>query len=297
MAKSGFVAIVGRPNAGKSTLLNQILKQKVAIISNKPQTTRNAIRGIFTDADAQIVFIDTPGIHKPHHQLGKRMNKEAYAHASGVDLIYLIIDANEELGGGDEYVLNKLNDFKAPVFLLINKIDLVSKETLIKLILKYQNKYDFKEIIPISALSNDNVDKLLELTKANIEEGEQFYPLDMVADYPEQFIISEVVREKVLILTEQEIPHSVAVVIERIVKKRDVLSINAMILVERNSQKAIIIGKAGNMIKKIGQMAREDLEIILGNRIYLELFVRVEKDWRNKERRLKELGYIDVEID
>lgn len=297
MSKSGFVAILGRPNAGKSTLLNQILKQKVAIISDKPQTTRNAIRGIYTSADSQIVFIDTPGIHKPQHQLGKRMNKAAYAHANGVDLIYLIVDASEDIGGGDEFVLTKVKEFETPVFLLLNKIDSISKEELIKKIMAYKDKYDFKEIIPISALENDNVDKLLELTNDNLSEGLQYYPVDMVCDYPEQFIISEVIREKVLVLTEQEIPHSVAVVIERIRKNRDVLSINAMILVERSSQKGIIIGKSGSMIKKIGQLAREDLEALLGNRIYLELFVRVEKDWRNRERKLRELGYIDIEVE
>lgn len=295
MNKSGFVAIVGRPNAGKSTLLNQILKQKIAIISDKPQTTRNAIRGIYTTEDTQIVFIDTPGIHKPQHQLGRRMNKEVYANASGVDLLYLIVDASEEFGGGDRFVLEKIREFNAPVFLLLNKIDAISKEDLIKKIMAFKDKYDFKEIIPISALENDNVDKLLELTKDNLSEGIQYYPIDMVCDYPEQFIISEVIREKVLILTEQEIPHSVAVVIEKIKKNRDVLSINAMILVERSSQKGIIIGKAGSMIKKIGQLAREDLETLLGNRIFLELFVRVEKDWRNRERKLRELGYIEIE--
>lgn len=295
MNKSGFVAIVGRPNAGKSTLLNQILKQKIAIISDKPQTTRNAIRGIYTTEDTQIVFIDTPGIHKPQHQLGRRMNKEVYANASGVDLLYLIVDASEEFGGGDRFVLEKIREFNVPVFLLLNKIDAISKEDLIKKIMAFKDKYDFKEIIPISALENDNVDKLLELTKDNLSEGIQYYPIDMVCDYPEQFIISEVIREKVLILTEQEIPHSVAVVIEKIKKNRDVLSINAMILVERSSQKGIIIGKAGSMIKKIGQLAREDLETLLGNRIFLELFVRVEKDWRNRERKLRELGYIEIE--
>lgn len=297
MIKSGFVAIIGRPNAGKSTLLNNLLQQKVAIISDKPQTTRNVIVGVYNQPDCQIVFIDTPGIHKPHHQLGKQMNKAAYSQASGVDLIYYIVDASVAFGSGDEFVLNKLKEFGLPVFLLINKIDLFSKETLYNLIVSMKNRFDFQEIVPISALTSENLSRLINVTKQNLKIGPAYYPVDKNCDYPEQFVMSEIIREKVLILTKEEIPHCVAVVIENIRKKRETLYIQAMILVERNSQKGIIIGDKGQMISRIGKMAREELEGIFGNRIYLELFVRVEKDWRNRENKLQQLGYITVKID
>lgn len=293
--KSGFVALIGRPNAGKSTLLNALLNQKVAIISPKPQTTRNAIRGIRTDEDSQIVFVDTPGIHKPHHALGANMNKEALAHAGGVDVIYYLVDASVPFGSGDEYVLNTLKQNRLPVFLLLNKIDLLSKDQLMELLIAWSKRYDFKEIFPVSAKMEDNLDALLNVTKNYLEDGIMYYPSDQVCDYPEQFIMAEIVREKVLLNTEEEVPHSVAVVIERIRRKRDSLIINAMILVERDSQKGIIIGKQGQMIRKIGMEARKELEDILGSRIFLELFVRVEKDWRNKESKLRQLGYIQME--
>ncbi len=293
--KSGFVALIGRPNAGKSTLLNALLNQKIAIISPKPQTTRNAIRGIRTDEDSQIVFVDTPGIHKPHHALGANMNKEALAHAGGVDVIYYLVDASVPFGSGDEYVLNTLKQNRLPVFLLLNKIDLLSKDQLMELLIAWSKRYDFKEIFPVSAKMEDNLDALLNVTKNYLEDGIMYYPSDQVCDYPEQFIMAEIVREKVLLNTEEEVPHSVAVVIERIRRKRDSLIINAMILVERDSQKGIIIGKQGQMIRKIGMEARKELEDILGSRIFLELFVRVEKDWRNKESKLRQLGYIQME--
>jgi GTP-binding protein Era len=293
--KSGFVALIGRPNAGKSTLLNALLNQKIAIISPKPQTTRNAIRGIRTDEDSQIVFVDTPGIHKPHHALGANMNKEALAHAGGVDVIYYLVDASVPFGSGDEYVLNTLKQNRLPVFLLLNKIDLLSKDQLMELLIAWSKRYDFKEIFPVSAKMEDNLDALLSVTKNYLEDGIMYYPSDQVCDYPEQFIMAEIVREKVLLNTEEEVPHSVAVVIERIRRKRDSLIINAMILVERDSQKGIIIGKQGQMIRKIGMEARKELEDILGSRIFLELFVRVEKDWRNKESKLRQLGYIQME--
>ena len=293
--KSGFVALIGRPNAGKSTLLNALLNQKIAIISPKPQTTRNAIRGIRTDEDSQIVFVDTPGIHKPHHALGANMNKEALANAGGVDVIYYLVDASVPFGSGDEYVLNTLKQNRLPVFLLLNKIDLLSKDELMELLVAWSKRYDFKEIFPVSAKEEDNLDALLKVTKLYLEDGIQYYPSDQVCDYPEQFIMAEIVREKVLLNTEEEVPHSVAVVIERIRRKRDSLIINAMILVERDSQKGIIIGKQGQMIRKIGMEARKELEEILGSRIFLELFVRVEKDWRNKESKLRQLGYIQTE--
>lgn len=295
--RSGFVALIGRPNAGKSTLLNALVNQKVAIISPKPQTTRNSIRAIRTDEDSQIIFVDTPGIHKPQHELGTQMNKEAYSAAAGVDLIYLIVDGSVPFGGGDEFVLSTVKQMKLPVYLILNKIDLLEKEQLITLLLQWQSRMDFKEIIPISAKTLDNIGQLIEVTKNDLQDGVQYYPADQVCDYPEQFIMAEIIREKALLLTEEEIPHSVAVVIERIRRKRDHLIINAMILVERDSQKGIIIGKQGRMIKQIGVLAREELEGILGDKIFLELFVRVEHDWRNKRAKLQQLGYIQTEIE
>ncbi len=295
--KSGFVALLGRPNAGKSTLINALLSQKIAIISDKPQTTRNQIRGIRTDDDSQIVFIDTPGIHKPHHELGSLMNKEAMSVAGGVDLLYLIVDVSEPFGKGDEFVLDIVKRYKLPTFLLLNKIDLIKKEDLLKLISDYSSRYEFSEIIPISAFNYTNVDRLIDVTKDYLEEGIKYYPDDQVTDYPEQFIIAELIREKILILTKEEIPHSVAVVIERMGRKKGKLIVNAMILVERDSQKGIIIGKQGSMIKQIGIDARKDIEGILGESIFLELFVRVEKDWRNKKSKLQQLGYVQIDIE
>ena len=295
--KSGFVALIGRPNAGKSTLLNALVQQKVAIISPKPQTTRNSIRAIRTDADSQIIFVDTPGIHKPKQELGTQMNKEAYSAASGVDLIYYLVDGSVPFGSGDEFVLNTLRQMHLPVYLILNKIDLLEKEQLIDLLLAWQQRMDFKEIIPISAKTQNNLDQLIEVTKNDLTDGVQYYPADQVCDYPEQFIMAEIIREKVLLLTEEEVPHSVAVVIERIRKNREHLIINAMILVERDSQKGIIIGKQGRMIKQIGTLAREELQGLLGEPIFLELFVRVEKDWRNKKAKLQQLGYIQTELE
>ncbi len=295
--KSGFIALVGRPNAGKSTLINALIKSKIAIISNKAQTTRNQIRGIRTDENSQLIFIDTPGIHKPHHELGSMMNKEAFNAAKGVDLIYLIVDASAEFGKGDEFILEAIKRYKVPTFLILNKIDLINKENLFKIITEYNSKHDFAEIIPISAYTNENLDDLIETSKKYMEDGIKYYPDDQICDYPEQFIISEIIREKILELTEEEIPHSVAVVIERMGRKKGKLLINAMILVERDSQKGIIIGKAGSMIKKVGISARNDIEGILGENIYLELFVRVEKDWRNRKSKLQQLGFIQIDVE
>ena len=272
-------------------------RQKVAIISPKPQTTRNSIRAIRTDADSQIIFVDTPGIHKPKHELGTQMNKEAYSAASGVDLIYYLVDGSVPFGSGDEFVLNTLRQMHLPVYLILNKIDLLEKEQLIDLLLAWQRRMDFKEIIPISAKTQNNLDQLIEVTKNDLTDGVQYYPADQICDYPEQFIMAEIIREKVLLLTEEEVPHSVAVVIERIRKNREHLIINAMILVERDSQKGIIIGKQGRMIKQIGTLAREELQGLLGEPIFLELFVRVEKDWRNKKAKLQQLGYIQTELE
>ena len=292
--KSGFVALIGRPNAGKSTLLNALVQQKVAIISPKPQTTRNSIRAIRTDADSQIIFVDTPGIHKPKHELGTQMNKEAYSAASGVDLIYYLVDGSVPFGSGDEFVLNTLRQMHLPVYLILNKIDLLEKEQLIDLLLAWQRRMDFKEIIPISAKTQNNLDQLIEVTKNDLTDGVQYYPADQVCDYPEQFIMAEIIREKVLLLTEEEVPHSVAVVIERIRKNREHLIINAMILVERDSQKGIIIGKQGAMLKEIGRQARVDIERMLDAKVFLELWVKVKEGWRNNQYQMRNFGYEEL---
>ncbi len=295
--KSGFVAIVGRPNAGKSTLLNTLLDQKVAIVSDKPQTTRNAIRGILTRDDFQIIFIDTPGIHKPKHKLGRNMNKESYASLSGVDAAYLIVDGTEAIGSGDRFVLDILKTHKIPVLLILNKIDLLPKEKLLDHLDRWNQEFDFAEVIPVSALKQRNIDRLLKVTLDYLEEGVMYYPEGQKSDYPQQFIISEIIREKVLKLTEQEIPHSVAVVVESMTQKKDKLVIQAIIVVERDSQKGMIIGKQGAMIKHIGQLAREELEMITQTSVYLELFVRVEKNWRDRQTLLSKLGYVEPVMD
>ncbi|MFI3284310.1 MAG: GTPase Era [Erysipelotrichaceae bacterium] len=293
--KSGFIALIGRPNAGKSTLLNALLQHKIAIISPKAQTTRNAIRGILTNEDSQLIYVDTPGIHKPQHKLGGVLNKTALQESRGVDLIYLLVDATQPFGSGDEYILQHLNNIKMPTFLILNKTDLLSREQVMKMILLYKDKYPFTEIFPLSALKNNDFSTLIEKTTELMPEGPLYYPSDQHTDYPEQFIISEIIREKILYLTKEEVPHSIAVIIERMGRKKDNLLINAMIIVERDSQKGIIIGKQGSMLKEIGQRARIELQEILGSKIYLELFVRVEKNWRNKMSKLNELGLVEIE--
>lgn len=291
MFKSGFIAIVGRPNAGKSTFINQVLKQKIAIMTNKPQTTRNKIQGIKTDSDSQMIFIDTPGIHKPKTELGKWMTKVALSSTKDVDVVYYMVDATQSFGTGDSFILEHLQKVKYPVFLLLNKVDLLKQEQVMNLILEWKDRYDFAEIFPISALKDTNIDRLLSVTKEYLNEGFMYYPETTVTDYPEKFIIAELIREKILLLTEEEVPHSIAVVIDKIKSKNDKLVIDATIIVERDSQKGIIIGKQGSMIKKIGILARADIENLLGSQSYLELFVRVEKDWRNKQRHLSNFGY------
>lgn len=295
--KSGFISIIGRPNAGKSTLLNQLVEQKVAIVTDKPQTTRDSITAVLTQEDYQLIFVDTPGIHKPKHELGERMNRSAYAQLKGVDLIYYIMDASQEFGRGDQFIIDKLESVKTPVILILNKIDKISKHELLEKIVELQDKFDFKEIVPISAMLKDNLDRLIDVTLEYMTDDMMYYPKETVAAYPEQFIISEIVREKIIDLTEEEIPYSVAVAIERIVQKEKALVIEAVILVNRNSQKGIIIGKQGKMIREIGIEARKELEVLLGQTVYLETYVRVEKNWRNKDRLLNQLGYIETEYE
>ncbi len=292
--KTGFITLIGRPNAGKSTLLNNILEQKIAIMSNKPQTTRNIINGIYTDENSQIVFIDTPGIHKPKHKLGDYMMKLSNGALNESEIIYLIISADEKFGSGDQRIINIVKKLNVPTFLILNKIDLIEKDDIFKIIDFYKKLYDFKEIIPISALKSINVNKLINLTKKYLPESIKMYPDDIITDSPEYFLISEFIREKVLLLTSEEIPHSVSVVIDKIEKEDNYKKhIMATIVVERKSQKGIIIGKQGNLIKKIGKLARKDIEELLQEKIFLELWVKVIKEWRNSSYNIRELGYRD----
>ncbi|ANX12947.1 GTPase Era [Fictibacillus arsenicus] len=291
--KSGFVTIIGRPNVGKSTLLNQVIGQKIAIMSDKPQTTRNKIQAVYTTEESQVIFIDTPGIHKPKHKLGDFMTRTAQQTLNEVDLILFVINAEEGYGRGDQFIIDRLQHVKNPVFLVVNKIDKVHPDDLLPLIDLYRNKVDVAEVVPISALKGNNVDTLLNQIVSYMEEGPQFYPEDQVTDHPERFITAELIREKVLHLTREEIPHSVAVVIEemKVREEKNVVFVNATIIVERSSQKGIIIGKQGKMLKEIGKRARADIETLLGSKVFLELYVKVQTDWRNRQKQLAEFGF------
>lgn len=297
MFKSGFVAILGRPNVGKSTFLNRVMGQKIAIMSNKAQTTRNKIMGIYTTETEQIVFIDTPGIHKPKTALGDFMVESAYSTLREVDTVLFMVPADEKRGKGDDMIIERLKEAKVPVILVINKIDKVHPDQLLEQIDDFRDQMDFKEIIPISALQGNNVDRLLTVLTENLEEGFQYFPEDQITDHPERFLVSEMIREKILTLTEQEVPHSVAVVVDLMKRdpETDKIHIQATIMVERNSQKGIIIGKHGAMLKKIGTLARRDIEIMLGDKVYLETWVKVKKNWRDKKLDLADFGYNEKE--
>jgi len=290
--KSGFAAIIGRPNAGKSTLLNSILDRKIAIISDKPQTTRNRITGILTQEEAQIVFLDTPGIHKPKHRLGQFMVDIAQNTLEDVDIIYYMVDTSSSFGAGEQYIINKLAKVKTPVFLILNKTDLFRPEQILVQINSWQSRGHFTEVFPVSALQGVNLGRLIKKTIEYLPEGPKYYPDDAVTDQPEQVVITELIREKILRFTREEIPHSVAVIIDMMEKRRnDTIYIGATIFVERDSQKGIVIGKKGELLKKIGSEARRDIEFLLGNKVFLELWVKVKEDWRNKENILRNLGY------
>lgn len=280
--KSGFVALIGRPNAGKSTLINQLVGSKVAICSDKPQTTRNTIRGIYNDATMQAVFLDTPGVHKPKFKLGERMMDCVSDALEGCDLVLYLSDVGEEFGAGEEFILNMLAKTRLPVFLLLNKADILPKEKLLPLIAFYANKFEFAEIVPCSALTGENCDRLLELIRQALPTGPRYYPEDMISDYPETMLVAELVREQVLHVTSEEVPHAVAVTVPAMEERpNNLLYVEAIIYVERESQKGIIIGKHGAMLKRIGSAARQEIEKIFGCRVYLELRVRAKKDWRN----------------
>ena len=289
--RSGFVALAGRPNAGKSTLINSLIGEKVAIVSSKPQTTRSEIRGIYTDENCQIIFTDTPGIHKPKFRLESRMNKEAADVIQGVDLIYLVVDASVPYAKGDEFVLNMVKNTGLPVFLVLNKMDKMQPEKIVKVIQQWQERYDFAEYFPLSAKFGRSFEDLIKTTRKYLPEGDLLYPAEMTSDGAENFRIAELIREKILTQTEDEVPHASAVLIENKEFKKDKVYIQAMILVERDSQKGIMIGKQGQMLKKIGSLAREDIEKLLGKKVFLELFVRVENKWRSRDARITEYGY------
>ncbi|MDO5742381.1 MAG: GTPase Era, partial [Vagococcus sp.] len=288
--------IIGRPNVGKSTLLNRIIGQKIAIMSDKAQTTRNKIQGVYTTDDSQIVFIDTPGIHKPKHKLGDFMVEAAYSALREVDAVLFLVSADQKRGPGDNFIIERLKNVEAPVFLIINKIDTIHPDALFEIIEDYQALMPFAEIMPISATEGNNVPKLLETLETYLEEGPQYYPADQVTDHPEYFVVSELIREKVLHLTHEEVPHSVAVVVEDMSRDEyDKIHVRANIIVERTSQKGIIIGKGGKMLKNIGIKARKDIENLLGDHVYLELWVKVEKNWRDKQRQLQSFGYREMD--
>ena len=286
--KSGFVSIVGRPNVGKSTLLNCILDTKLAIMSDVAQTTRNTIQGIYTDDEAQIIFMDTPGIHKPQDRLGTFMNTTALNSIYGVDLVLFLAPVNETIGRGDKYIIERLKEADGPVFLVLNKIDMVSKEELIIKLQEWQSLFEFKEIIPISAKTDDNVDLLLKNIKNYLQEGNMYYSKDHLTDHPERFVMAEFIREKILYFTRDEIPHSVAIVVERMLEDDQGVEILATIVCDRKSQKGIIVGKQGSMIKKIRLNAQREMKRFLQVPVHLELYVKVENNWRNKQKYLKD---------
>ena len=290
--KSGFVAVVGRPNVGKSTLINSLIGQKVLIMSDKPQTTRNKIMCVLTQEDAQILFIDTPGIHKPKHKLGELMVQTAQSTLKEVDVVLMVADGTASFGSGEEYIIEQLRAVRTPVILAINKIDMLSKEAVFPIIRQYQERFDFQAIVPISALEHIQLEALVDEIKTHLEPGPQYYPEDMITDQPERLVIAEMIREKVLHLTREEIPHAIAVEIEEIkTRPNEDLYVRAVIYVERESQKGIVIGAKGGLLKEIGRLAREDVQGLLGSKVYLDLWVKVKKDWRNRDVMLRTLGY------
>ncbi|MCL6452447.1 MAG: GTPase Era [Alicyclobacillus sp.] len=290
---SGFVALIGRPNVGKSTLLNALVGQKIAIMSNRPQTTRNQIRGVLTTDAAQMVFIDTPGIHRPRHRLGEFMVETAERTLREVDVIAWVCDATEPNDPGDQPILERLQRVETPVVCVINKVDAVAKPAVLVAMDALRQRYPFSEMVPVSAKEGTQVTVLREVLAQYLPEGPQYYPEGMVTDHPERFLIAETIREKVLHLTREEVPHSVMVDIEQLEEREPsgVLYAHAIIYTERDSQKGILIGKRGAMLKRVGQLARQELEALLGNKVYLELWVKVKKDWRNDPSALYRFGF------
>ncbi|ANJ69424.1 MULTISPECIES: GTPase Era [Latilactobacillus] len=290
--RSGFVAIVGRPNVGKSTFMNRMIGEKIAIMSSKAQTTRNKIQGIYTDDNAQIVFVDTPGIHKPHNELDEYMDQAALSTFNEVDAILFMISGIDKKGPGDQYIMDQLKNVKKPVYLVVNKIDAIHPDDLLPMIEQYRHELDFKGVYPISALEGNNVPEMLKELEQTLPEGPQYYPEDQLTDHPEYFVVGELIREKILELTHEEVPHSVAVVVERMKDRvNDKLQIEANIIVERDGQKRIIIGQKGSIIKEIGIRSRREIEALLGEKVNLKLWVKIQKNWRDNNQYLREFGY------
>lgn len=290
--KSGFVSVIGRPNVGKSTLVNKLIGSKIAIVSDKPQTTRTRIQGILTSESGQIIFIDTPGMHKPKHLLGEYMMKVSTQSLDEVDIIYYITDVTSPFGPGEKHIIDQLRHSKVPIFLLVNKVDLVQPQEVQQFMQSFCNQMKFMECIPISAAQGDNLDRLLETTYQYLPEGPLYYPEDDLTDQPVSFIVAELIREKALILTRDEVPHSLAVEIEEFKHQSpDKIYIRAVINTERDSQKGILIGKKGQMLKKIGEQARADIEKMLNASVYLDLWIKVRKNWRDNPGNLNQLGY------
>lgn len=290
--KSGFVAVIGRPNVGKSTLINSLIGQKIAIMSDKPQTTRNRIMCVLTTDNEQVIFLDTPGIHKPLHKLGEYMVKAAEGTLQEVDAILFVVDATEDLGGGERYIMERLQATKKPVILIVNKLDLIDRQSVLPIIEKYTKAYNFAGVVPISAKEKLNLDSLLAELNKYLPEGPQYYPADTVTDQPERLIAAEMIREKVLLLTRDEVPHAIAVEVEEMkAQPNGKVDIRATIYVERESQKGIVIGKQGSLLKKIKTMARRDIETMLGSKTKLDLWVKVKKDWRDRANVLREFGF------
>ena len=293
--KSGFVSLVGRPNVGKSTLLNSLLERKIAITSNVSGTTRNIIQGIYTDDEAQIIFVDTPGIHKPQSKLGNLMNKKAYTMADDVDVVLFLVDVEKGYGKGDSFILERLKELDKPVLLIMNKVDRIKKDKLLELINDYKDLYDFKEIIPVSALKGDNVIDLLNTVKKYLPDGVTYYSDDDVTNVSRNFMLAELVREKVLWLTKQEVPHSVTCLVEHFEEDDETAHVMVTIIVDRDNLKKIIIGKNGFMLKEIGTSARRDMEELLGKKVFLETYVKTIDNWKDREKYLTEFGLNELE--
>lgn len=290
--RSGFVSLIGRPNTGKSTLLNSILKEKVAIISNKPQTTRNLVQGIYNEDDTQIVFVDTPGIHKPIDKLGVALNAQAYYSINDVDVLLLVVDASVPYGKGDQFIINKLENVDKPVFLILNKIDKLTNDQILLKINEYKDLYEFAEIIPLSALKDDNIDRLISVLKKYLPDNVKYFMDDEKTTQELDFRLSEIVREKIFIHTNEEVPHSISCKLVGYEENSKIAKVYIDIIVDRDSLRKIIIGANGNMIKLIGREARIDMESILGKKVYLELYCKTIKKWREKEKYIKDLGYL-----
>ena len=294
--KSGFVSIIGRPNVGKSTLLNSILNFKVAITSNKAQTTRNVIQGIYNEDNVQIVFLDSPGIHKPVNKLGRILNKEALSLTKDVDVVLFVIDASKKLGPKDFFIIDVLKKCEAPIFLVLNKIDLLSNESLLLMIKEYQDYLPFAEIVPVSALKKDNVKHLIDVIKKYLTDNVRYFDESIITSNSLSFMASELVREKLLAVTEDEVPHSITCVTSKFENKSNIVNICVDIIVDRDSLKKIIIGKNGERLKQVGILARQDIETLVNKKVYLELYVKTIKNWREKERELKEFGFDELNI-